>query len=92
MLFSLGITRKTVIKLCGELCLKCVERHVSLAEFHAADEVFTTGTMGELTPVNEIDGRDIGNGSYPITKMIQEEYTKLTKQPDFSHEIPEFTV
>ena len=32
-------------------------RRISLTEFVAADEVFTTGTMGELTPVVMIDGR-----------------------------------
>ncbi len=70
--------------------MQCNVRRISLAEFHAADEVFTTGTMGELTPVNEIDGREIGNGSYPITRMIQEEYSKLTKLS--GHAIPEFNL
>jgi hypothetical protein len=45
------------------LGLPLEERRLSLAEFHTADEVFTTGTMGELTPVYEIDGRRIGSGS-----------------------------
>lgn len=36
--------------------------------------------MGELTPVNEIDGRVIGDGFVgPIVKMIQEAYRKLTE-------------
>ena len=54
------MTRQTVIDLARSLGLVVVERRLSLAEFHAADEVFTTGTMGELTPVYEIDGRQIG--------------------------------
>jgi len=37
-----------------------VEKRISLTEMYTADEVFTTGTMGELTPVREIDGRIIG--------------------------------
>lgn len=38
----------------------------------AADEVFTTGTMGELTPVLEADGRRIGDGSRgALTKRLQ---------------------
>ena len=58
-----------------------VERNISLSEFHAADEVFTTGTMGELTPVTLIDGRVIGETGLPgpITKLIQIAYTKLTE-------------
>lgn len=52
---------------------------MSLAEFHAADEVFTTGTMGELTPVVDIDGRKIGDGKVgPVTQRIQEAYRGLT--------------
>ena len=57
-----GITRETVLFLAKELGIETVVRNISLAEFHAADEVFTTGTMGELTPVTMIDGRTIGNG------------------------------
>ena len=76
-----GITRRTVMQLCRSLNIPLEERRISLAEFHAADEVFTTGTMGELTPVNEIDGREIGTGVYPgpVLRKLQEEYTKLTQ-------------
>eukprot|EP00597_Dinobryon_sp_UTEXLB2267_P003151 CAMPEP_0170074942 /NCGR_PEP_ID=MMETSP0019_2-20121128/12168_1 /TAXON_ID=98059 /ORGANISM="Dinobryon sp., Strain UTEXLB2267" /LENGTH=470 /DNA_ID=CAMNT_0010285593 /DNA_START=444 /DNA_END=1856 /DNA_ORIENTATION=+ len=81
-----GVTRHTVMTLARErLGLSVVERRVSLAEFHAADEVFTTGTMGELTPVVEIDGRQIGPseggvrlGAGPVTRLIQEAYRDLT--------------
>ena len=71
--------------------LQMVERRISLAEFHAADEVFTTGTMGELTPVYEIDGRLIGGNEedatesaattkgVSITRRIQAAYSELTR-------------
>ena len=80
------MTRHTVMTLAREqLGLTVVERRVSLAEFHSANEVFTTGTMGELTPVVEIDGRQIGPsdggpqlGAGPITRQIQEAYRDLT--------------
>jgi branched-subunit amino acid aminotransferase/4-amino-4-deoxychorismate lyase len=56
-----GITRRTVLDLCRDLGIAvCDNRRLSLTEFYAADEVFTTGTMGELTPVYDIDGRFIG--------------------------------
>lgn len=63
------------------LQLPIEERRISLAEFHAADEVFTTGTMGEITPVVMIDGRSIGEVGIPgiITSLIQAEYRKLTE-------------
>ena len=56
-----GITRGIVIELCHENNIRIIEKNLSLTEFYNADEVFTTGTMGELTPVLEIDGRKIEN-------------------------------
>ncbi len=56
-----GITRGLVINIARELNIGCRERNISVSEFYNADEVFTTGTMGELTPVKEIDGRKIEN-------------------------------
>jgi len=56
-----GITRGLVIKICNTNSLPIEERNLSLTEFYNADEVFATGTMGELTPVIEIDGRAIIN-------------------------------
>ena len=66
-----GITRGLIIKLAKQLGIEITERNISAAEFYNADEVFTTGTMGELTPVNEIDGRIIENktGSGLMTKL-----------------------
>lgn len=54
-----GITRGIVIELCRQADIPVVERNLSLTEFYNADEVFATGTMGELTPVREIDGRPV---------------------------------
>ena len=56
-----GITRGLVLDLARELGIPAGEKNLSLTEFYNADEVFTTGTMGELTPVREMDGRPIGN-------------------------------
>lgn len=57
-----GITRATVLEICQGNQLPHTVCDLSLAEFYRADEVFCTGTMGELVPVVEIDGRPIGNG------------------------------
>jgi branched-chain amino acid aminotransferase len=56
-----GITRALVIELAQSLGIPCVERNLSLTELYAADEAFGTGSMGELTPVVEVDGRRITN-------------------------------
>jgi len=76
-----GITRATVMDVVRSLGIELVERRVSLVEFHTADEVFTTGTMGELTPVVSIDGRAIGEaqGMGPVTRTIQQAYRLLTE-------------
>ena len=58
-----GLTRQMVLDICGEHGIRAIERNLSLTELYTADEVFTTGTMGELTPVLEADGRRIGDGS-----------------------------
>jgi branched-chain amino acid aminotransferase len=58
-----GITRGRVIEMARELSIEVIEKNLSLTEFYAADEVFATGTMGELTPVFEIDGRKINRNT-----------------------------
>lgn len=87
-----GVTRGTVLVLARELGIPSEVRRVSLAEFHAAEEVFTTGTMGELTPVTNIDGRVIGTGLRgAVTKRLQEAYKALPAKPGWATEIPPFT-
>lgn len=56
-----GITRGLVLRLAKDAGIPVQERNVSLTELYAADEVFGTGSMGELTPVVEVDGRKIEN-------------------------------
>jgi branched-chain amino acid aminotransferase group I len=86
-----GITRATVLQLAAELGIVAEVRRVSLSEFHSADEVFTTGTMGELTPVTMIDGRVIGTGVRgPITARLQDAYQTLPEKPGWATEIPPF--
>jgi len=66
-----GITRATVLALRPAT----VVRDVSLAELYAADEVFCTGTMGEIAGVVEIDGRRIGTGAVgPVTLSVAAEF------------------
>ncbi len=67
-----GITRGVILNLCRREGIPCIERNISLAEVWAADEMFTTGTMGELAPVLEVDGRRIGQGGIgPMTQRLQ---------------------
>jgi branched-chain amino acid aminotransferase len=74
-----GITRATVLEICRAQGIACAERDISLAEIYRADEVFTTGTMGELAGVLEVDGRPIGNGKVgPMTLRLSDFYRELT--------------
>jgi branched-chain amino acid aminotransferase len=57
-----GITRGTVLELCAAYSVPCAEADLSLTDVYRADELFCTGTMGELTPVTEVDSRRIGSG------------------------------
>ena len=75
-----GVTRANVIKLAQQLKIPVHLKNISIAEFYNADEVFTTGTMGELTPVYEIDGRAIQNKSNStIREQLYNAYKKLTE-------------
>lgn len=82
-----GITRGLTIKLARELGIEMIEKNLSLTDFYNADEVFATGTMGEHTPVFEIDGRPIENRSgssirSKITKQFKEIIPELCEQLD----------
>jgi len=67
-----GLTRQMILDICAAEGIPAQERNLSLSELYTADEVFTSGTMGELTPVLEADGRVIADGkSGPMTKRLQ---------------------
>ncbi|TXG65621.1 hypothetical protein EZV62_006896 [Acer yangbiense] len=75
-----GITRAAVMDLVVKENLVLEVRRISLSEFHTADEVWTTGTMGELSPAVKIDGRIIGDGKVgPVTRRLQNAYKILTE-------------
>jgi branched-chain amino acid aminotransferase len=70
-----GITRQTVLDLATANGIEAHVRDISLTEFHTADEVFCTGTMGEIAGVVEIDGRVIGPGGVgPMTRRVADLY------------------
>ncbi len=66
-----GVTRGTVLELAPAAGIRTSVRDVALAELYTADEVFCTGTMGEVVGVVEIDGRPVGAGQVgPVTRRI----------------------
>lgn len=70
-----GITRDTVLRIAPEHGLGVDVRDVSQVEMYTADEVFCTGTMGEIAGVVAIDGRPIGDGRVgPVTARLADAY------------------
>ena len=74
-----GITRLKVIELCKNNGIKVHERNFSLVDVYSAQESFISGTLGSLTQVLTIDGREIGNKNdgWPITEKLSSLYKEL---------------
>lgn len=73
-----GITRSTVHTLAKDLGLEVRTRRLTRDDIYIADEAFFTGTAAEVTPIRELDNRQIGSGSRgPITQKIQARFFDL---------------
>jgi len=76
-----GITRGTILGLCAEHGIPHEETDLTLAVAYRAEEMFCTGTMGELAPVLQVDGRKIGaGGEGPMTRRLSALFAELTRQ------------
>jgi branched-chain amino acid aminotransferase len=74
-----GITRATVMEICAAEKIRCVEADLSPVDIYGADEMFCTGTMGELAGVIQLDTRAIGTGKIgTMTKRLSELYAQRT--------------
>lgn len=70
-----GITRDTIFRFAEELGIPVREKRITRDEVYIADEAFFTGTAAEVTPIRELDRRQIGNGGRgPITERLQTMY------------------
>lgn len=78
-----GITREVVIELAKGLGYEVQERTVPLAEMFDADELFHSGTLSEVKPCVEVDGKAIGNGKVgPLTRAIFDAFLAETDSAD----------
>lgn len=74
-----GITRRTVLDLCAKNEISSSVMDLSMADLYRADEVFCSGTMGELAGVTSIDGRAISDGGIGVlTRRLSELYAEET--------------
>ncbi|MFV1981627.1 MAG: aminotransferase class IV, partial [Rhodothermia bacterium] len=75
-----GITRAKVIQIARDANIVVVEKRLSITDVYTADEVFVSGTMGELVCVREVDGRVIGDAEIGrVTRRLQSLYTVAIK-------------
>jgi branched-chain amino acid aminotransferase len=74
-----GITRATIFEICAANGICCTEMDLTLNDIYPANEVFCSGTMGELAGVTAVDGRTIGDGKVgPMTRRLSELYAQRT--------------
>ena len=67
-----GITRNTIHRLAKDLGLELLTRRLTRDDVYIADEAFFTGTAAEVTPIRELDGRQIGAGRRgSVTEKMQ---------------------
>lgn len=75
-----GITRDSVMQLLQDEGIEVSEQRFTRDEAYLADEIFMTGTAAEVTPVREIDGRQIGAGEPgPMTRAILGRYAAVVR-------------
>jgi branched-chain amino acid aminotransferase len=78
-----GITRDSVIRILRDSGRTVNEVTFTRDTLYIADEVFFTGTAAEVTPVREVDNRQVGAGKPgEITRFVQEQYQKTVRGHD----------
>ncbi|KXU38449.1 branched chain amino acid aminotransferase [Ventosimonas gracilis] len=81
-----GITRNTIFVLARERGIEIIEKRITRDEVYIADEAFFTGSAAEVTPIRELDGRQIGQGCRgPITETLQKAYFELVSGKSEAH-------
>lgn len=76
-----GITRAAVLELCERNGQRAEVGNIPAAELVRADEMFVTGTMGEITPVRRLDDHDFGAVPGPVTARVTAWFRDLTRDP-----------
>lgn len=83
-----GITRDTILKIATDLGYEINIQALTIGQMMVADEAFFTGTAVEVTPIREVDLREIGeNSNWPIMRHLQETYFKIVRgeHPQYQH-------
>jgi len=76
----IGITRGTVIEIAKDMGLTVEARRLTRDDLYLADEMFFSGTAAEVTPIRELDNRQVGAGKRgPITTKIQQAFFDIVR-------------
>ena len=76
-----GITRGSVLRLAAEAQMKIEERPFTIEEAQKAREAFMTSASSFVTPVVEIDGIELGNGTPgPLSRRLREIYIDYARE------------
>jgi len=73
------------MRIARDMELDVRETDLTRGMLYTCDEAFFTGTAAELTPIKEIDGREIGRPG-EITKKIQEKFFDIIRGKDKNYE------
>ncbi len=75
-----GLTRDSAIRIINDMGHEVIERTITRDELYIADEIFMCGTAAEVTPVREVDNRQVGSGMPgPISKEVQDTYLSAVR-------------
>ncbi len=70
-----SITQMTILELAKEMGIEIQRRRITRDEVYICDEAFFTGTAAEVTPINEVDCRVLGDGARgEMTERLQKAY------------------
>ncbi len=84
-----GITRATVLEICGELGIATAEKGIAPFDLLVADEAFLTSTAAGLVPVTKVDGALIGDGRPgPMFRRIDSAYDEMQRSGRHGTVIP----
>lgn len=76
-----GVTRQVALELADEAGVVTSERALHHKDLTRASEAFLTATTQELTPLVEVDGRAVGDGTPgPVTRRLQEAFGELVRR------------
>ena len=82
-----GITRDSIMSIASDKGIKVIEERFTRDELYIAQEAFFTGTAAELTPIREVDNRDIGSGKPGhITQALQNTFFDVIRGKNNKYE------